>query len=70
MQRTSGRKPSIRNRGLKIGRIDIEAPEDPSGDDPQMLAGELGVGRDGSRGREVKIALERKAQRAARGGEF
>ena len=41
-----------------------------SGDDASMLAGELGVGRDGSRGREVKIALERKAQRAARGGEF
>ena len=35
-----------------------------------MLAGELRVGRDRSRGREGEIALERKPQRAAGGGEL
>jgi hypothetical protein len=31
--------------GPKIGRLVGEAPEDPSGADAPMLAGELGVGR-------------------------
>ena len=35
-----------------------------------MLARELGVGRDRARRREVQIALQRKSQRAADGGEF
>jgi hypothetical protein len=35
-----------------------------------MLAGELGVGRDRSRGREVEIALEGQSQGAADGGEL
>jgi hypothetical protein len=43
MQRTSARKPSIRNRGLRIGRLALEAPEDPSGDDAPMLASKGGV---------------------------
>src|ERR1035441_7628741 len=55
---------------LRIGRLAVEAPEYPSGDDAPMLAGELRVGRDRSRGREGEIALERKPQRAAGGGEL
>ena len=35
-----------------------------------MLASEFGVGRDRARRREVQIALQRKSQRAADGGEF
>ena len=35
-----------------------------------MLAGELGVGGDRSRGREVKIALERTPERAAGGSKL
>src|ERR1700687_798414 len=43
---------------FKVGRLAAEAPEDPSGDDAPMLAGELRVGRDRSRRREVEIALD------------
>jgi hypothetical protein len=53
-----------------IGRLGREAPEDPSGDDAAMLAGEIGVSRDRARRREVQIALERKSQRAAGSGEL
>ena len=53
----------LKGRGiLRIGRLGIEAPEEPSGDDAPMLAGEVGVGRDRSRRCEVEIALERKAE--------
>ena len=55
---------------LRIGRLAVEAPEYPSGDDAPMLASEFGVGRDRARRREVQIALQRKSQRAADGGEF
>jgi hypothetical protein len=41
-----------------------------SGDDAPMLAGELGVGGDRSRRREVEILLQGQAQRAAGGGEL
>jgi hypothetical protein len=40
------------------------------GDDAPMLAGEFGIDRDRSRRREVEIALERKPQRTAGGGEL
>src|ERR1019366_2237938 len=55
---------------LRIGRLGGEAPDDPSGDEAPMLASEFGVGRDRARRREVQIALQRKSQRAADGGEF
>jgi hypothetical protein len=55
---------------LRIGRLAVEAPEYPSGDDARMLAGQLRIGRDGLRRSEVEIALERKAQRAADGCEL
>src|ERR1017187_8055231 len=55
---------------LRIGRLAVEAPDDPSGDKAPMLASEFGVGRDRARRREVQIALQRKSQRAADGGEF
>lgn len=61
----------LKGRGiLRIGRLGIEAPEEPSGDDAPMLAGEVGVGRDRSRRCEVEIALERKAEWAAGGSEL
>jgi hypothetical protein len=41
-----------------------------SGDNAPMFAREFGVGGDRSRRCEVEIALERKAQRAASGGEL
>src|ERR1022692_340765 len=56
--------------GLRIGRLEAEAPEAPSGDDASMLASEFGIGRDRPGGCEVEIALQWKAQRAADGGEF
>jgi hypothetical protein len=41
-----------------------------SGDDASVLTGLLRVGREGARGREVKIALEGEAQGTADFGEF
>src|ERR1035441_8529969 len=55
---------------FKVGPLVEEAPDDPSGDEAPMLASEFGVGRDRARRREVQIALQRKSQRAADGGEF
>lgn len=43
---------------LRIGRLAAEAPECPSGDDPPMLAGEIGVSRDRTHRRKVEIALK------------
>jgi hypothetical protein len=54
------------NRRPEGRRLKVSA----SGDDASMLAGELGVGGDRSRRREVKIALERKPEGAASGGEL
>jgi hypothetical protein len=55
---------------LRIGRLAVEAPEYPSGDDAPMLAGELGVNRNRARRREVEIALEGQPERAAGGREL
>lgn len=41
-----------------------------SGDDAAILAGEVGVGSDRSRRREVQIALERYPEGSTIGGEF
>jgi hypothetical protein len=51
---------------LRIGRLAVEAPEGPLGDDAPMLAGEFCVGRERPCRREVKIAFDDEAELAAK----
>ena len=61
----------MKGRGiLRIGRLEAEAPEAPSGDNASMFPGELGVDRDRPRRRKVEIALEGEPERAADGREL
>jgi len=57
-------------KGCRIGRLDSEAPEDPSSDDPTVRARFVGVGGEGFVGLEMFIALDRMAEFAAHGAKL
>lgn len=57
--RAGRRRAEIPEDGIsRIGCLRAKAPEDSSGDDVPVLAGEFGVFGDRARRREVKIALQ------------